>query len=222
MSARRLILGDAFEELPRLALDEELRFSVVTSLPDPEELPSLSLERWREWFREAARLCLSWADPEGAAVFYQTDRRRDGALESKARLLLEAAEAFDEPPLLRWHRIVLRRAPGSRDLYRPTFGHLLGFSWLKRSGPAGPDVLPKSPALWKNGVPLAAAAEACRMAAGPGLAIVDPFCGRGTIPSVAEALGLEAIGIEIEEQEFRAAEALELRRHELELVKEEA
>jgi DNA modification methylase len=38
--------------------------------------------------------------------------------------------------------------------------------------------------------------------------VVDPFCGRGTLLAVAEAMGLPSLGIEISARRCRAARSL--------------
>lgn len=48
--------------------------SLLTSLPDLGEL-SLAPAAWRAWFIDAAEAVLRACPPEGAAIFYQTDRK---------------------------------------------------------------------------------------------------------------------------------------------------
>ena len=56
--------------------------------------------------------------------------------------------------------------------------------------------------------------EACRVACRfvrertPTRTVVDPFCGRGTVLAVANALGLDAVGVEIARKRARQARAL--------------
>jgi tRNA G10 N-methylase Trm11 len=38
--------------------------------------------------------------------------------------------------------------------------------------------------------------------------VVDPFCGHGTVLAVANALGLDALGVELSPRRCRAARAL--------------
>src|SRR5262245_19220912 len=62
-------------------LREERSFegcSFITSLPDLSELPHLSFEAWTEWFSGAARLVLERFPPQGVAIFYQSDVKKDG------------------------------------------------------------------------------------------------------------------------------------------------
>ena len=63
-----------------------------------------------------------------------------------------------------------------------------------------PDVIPDAGrSLWVRAMGVRAAAHAVRVArdqVGAKL-IFDPFCGVGTIPAVANALGLDALGVEL-------------------------
>lgn len=179
--------------------------AIVTSLPDAAEL-DCPVAVWAAWFREAVRLCLVATPASAPAIFYQTDRRGDGAQVSKAALIFEVAAAAGAR--LVWHKIVLRRAPGACDLWRPGYAHLLAVSVAGRAGQATADVVPVGPALYRNGMPLAAAARALRFAARTTPWICDPFCGRGTVPALAAALGLQALGIDIDPVQIAAARAL--------------
>ena len=63
----------------------------VTSLPDVSEV-GLALPVWRAWFLEAVRLVVEAVPAEGAAVFFQSDIKRDGAWIDKGALVTRAAE----------------------------------------------------------------------------------------------------------------------------------
>jgi len=170
--------------------------AIVTSLPDAEEVGA-SLDDWAGWFREAAAACLGATRAEAPAIFYQTDRKAGGGLLSKAGIVIEAAAAAGCRIL--WHKIVLSRAPGLVDIHRPGYSHLIAASRSGKPGRASPDVIGNpGPRAYANGLGLNVAIFACRFAALSARRIVDPFCGRGTIPATAEALGLEAIGIDID------------------------
>lgn len=173
--------------------------SLLTSLPDRSEL-SASEPAWRDFFSQAATLCLAAVPPEGIAVFFQTDNKRDGTWVSKSGLVLSAAARLGRPLL--WHKIVCRRAPGTRLTGRPGYAHLLAFSQLARvpANHSTPDVLPglgEQP--WSHSMGQAAAEEAVktiRRASPSTRLLVAPFCGIGTALAVANAHGLEAVGIE--------------------------
>lgn len=194
--------------------------SIITSLPDHDEIEgltanwdkesSLSIEAWQGWFTETARLCMEVTSPKCPTIFYQTDRKANGRLYSKAALLYRAAE--NEGVRTLWHKIALRRDVGARDLYRPTYTHLIAFSREGKPGKPTPDVFNRGRTLYPNGMGIGAAAIAVKFAALSTDTIVDPFCGRGTVPAVANAYGLKAIGVDIDPQQTEKAKALNLRR----------
>jgi hypothetical protein len=183
------------------------RGAVVTSLPDADEI-GRSLPEWRAWFSEAAELCFGITEPAAATVFYQTDRKAEGQTHSKAALVLAAADRAGSRLL--WHKIALRRAPGAVDLHRPGYTHLIAFSRNGRPGAATPDVFDAGPRLYPNGMGIKAARLAVSFAGQGSRMILDPFCGRGTIPAVADALGLDAIGVDIDPAQCEAAGRLRL------------
>lgn len=186
--------------------------SVVTSLPDAVEFRHRDTERWRPWFLEAAELVVRATPPAQAAIFFQTDVKRDGVWVDKAFLVQQAAAAAGAH--LVWHKIVCRAPAGQATHGRPGYAHLLCVSATLRDAPAHatPDVLPGLGAMtWARAMGLAAARAAVawlRDHAGA-RCIVDPFCGVGTALAVANEAGLAAIGVE--RNPGRAAEARVLR-----------
>lgn len=170
----------------------------VTSLPDVSEV-GLALAVWRTWFREAARLVIDAVPEESAAVFFQSDIKRDGEWVDKGALVMRAAE--DAGARVLFHKIVCRRPPGMLTLGRPGFTHLIAVS----RGMKCPDVLPipdvivdAGRQLWVRAMGVRAAAHAVRFARDQVKAttVLDPFCGVGTVLAAANRLGLAAIGVE--------------------------
>ncbi len=170
----------------------------VTSLPDVSEL-SLALPRWRTWFLEAVRLVVESVSPESAALFFQSDIKREGRWIDKGALVIRAAE--DAGARVLFHKIVCRRPPGTLTMGRPGFTHLIAVSRTMQC----PDVLPipdiitdAGRQLWVRAMGVRAAAHAIRFARDQAGAttIFDPFCGVGTVLAVANALGLDALGVE--------------------------
>ena len=96
--------------------------SVITSLPDVSELP-LGLLEWKRWFTDAARAVIRWVPPEGLALFYQSDVRRQAAWVDKSYLVMRAAES--EGATVVWHAIVCRKPPGTLSQGRASYSHLL-------------------------------------------------------------------------------------------------
>ncbi len=209
-SPRRTVhCADALEWLSaRGALEGS---SVVTSLPDFSEFPSLSQGEWRRWFSGAAQAIVEHCPDDGVAIFYQTDVKRGGVWVEKSQLCLEgAARAGAE---LLFHKIVLRQPPGTITFGKPGYSHLLAFSRGVRVdlARATPDVLPENgPVLWTRGMGLAACQFACRfiLRETKTRTVVDPFCGLGTVLAVANSLGLDAVGVELSRKRAQRSRAL--------------
>lgn len=187
--------------------------SVVTSLPDLSEIPSLDLDGWRAWFIAAASDVLRWVPDEGVAIFYQSDIRHRGVWIDKSYLVLRAAE--DVAASLVWHKIVCRRAPGEKTLGRPSYSHMLCLARAPR--PPGrvvtADVLPDAGHMpWSRAMGLSACRAACTWLREETATrvVVDPFCGRGTMLAVAEAFGFDAVGVDLSAKRCKQARAFEL------------
>ena len=173
--------------------------SIITSLPDVSELPRLGLDGWRRWFEDAAALVMACTADEGVSIFFQSDIKRAGLWIDKGALVSRAAERAGMGLL--FHKIVCRKPPGTSSFGRATYAHMLGFA----RGPRGQkvervDVLPDGglqPGPKSMGVN--ACLDACRFvqAETTTRTVVDPFCGWGTVLAVANALGLDAVGVDI-------------------------
>ncbi|MFN7132291.1 MAG: DNA methyltransferase [Myxococcales bacterium] len=185
--------------------------SFITSLPDVSELPPLTLEEWKRWFVDAAALVLSRCPPEGVAIFYQTDIKPAGEWVDKGYLVFKAAE--QQGMTLLFHKIVCRKPVGTVTFGRPAYSHMLAFSSGVRAdlSKATADVLPGTGEMtWTKAMGVEACVAACRFvqANTTTRTIVDPFCGRGTALAVANALGLDAIGVELSRKRARQARNL--------------
>jgi hypothetical protein len=185
--------------------------SVVTSLPDAAEMPEHDFESWRVWFDGAVKAVLSWVPPPGAAVFFQTDVLHCGVWVDKSYLVQRAAEGSGHS--LVWHKVVCRTPPGSVRVGRAGYSHLLCLSRapLPAFRTALPDVLPEAGLEVSQKAMGARACElACRflLEATSSRVVVDPFCGRGTVLSVANALGMDAVGVDRNARSCRAAKRL--------------
>lgn len=182
--------------------------SVIATMPDVSEL-GVSLERWREFFLEAARAVLLAVPDHGLGVFIQTDTKHDGRWISKAGLILRVADALDIPLL--FHKLVCRRPPGSVLHGRPGYSHILAFSRQLRDDldHPTPDVLPDLGVMpWSHSIgtrAAEAAVSAVRRLSPATTRIVVPFCGIGTILAVANSHGLDALGIERNRKRAAAA-----------------
>jgi hypothetical protein len=170
----------------------------VTSLPDVSEV-GLALPVWRGWFLNAVRLVVESVPDESAALFFQSDIKRDGVWIDKGALVIRAAE--DAGAHILFHKIVCRRPPGMLTMGRPGYTHLIAVSRAMKC----PEVLPIPDVIidagrlpWVRAMGVRAAGQAVRFArdqVGAKL-VFDPFCGVGTVLAVANSLGLDALGVE--------------------------
>ncbi len=187
--------------------------SVVTSLPDVSEVRGLGLDEWKKWFVEAAALTLESVPEDGVAIFFQTDIRKGGVWIDKGQLVARAAEEAGH--VLLFHRIVCREPPGTKTLGRASYAHLLAFAREPRPGLKRPeaDVLPDGgfkPGTVAMGVNACVAACRFVLEETPTRTILDPFCGFGTVLAVANALGLDAVGVDRSLKMCRCARTLEV------------
>jgi hypothetical protein len=191
----------------------EAQHALVTSLPDSSEL-RLSFDAWQKWFSDTAALvCRATAD-DGVAIFFQTDVKRAGHWVDKSFLVqLGAREAGSH---LLWHKIVCRAPAGVTTFGRPAYAHLLCFSRGLRlaDSQASPDVLPRLGEMtWPRAMGIAACEATCQflLAHTQCRAVVDPFCGVGSMLAVANAYGLDAVGVELSAKRAARARTLELK-----------
>jgi hypothetical protein len=190
MATREVICADTAEWLKTVDSFD----AVITSLPDMEET-NMDETAWREWFVSMVAQIIS--KTKTYAIFYQTDRKKDGACIDKTFLVNKGAEQAGARQM--WNKVFLRRDVGATDLFRPTFTHLMCFSKELTSGTAFPDVQEAGAMIYKNAMGL----NACRVAVSfikansDAKTIVDPFCGRGSVLAVAEKMGFNSVGVEI-------------------------
>jgi hypothetical protein len=173
--------------------------ALVTSLPDHSELPALGVDGWRAWFIDtAAAACRAVAD-RAVAIFFQTDVKHGGRWLDKAYLVQRGAEIAGSALL--WHKVVCRAPPGTTTFGRPAYAHLVCVSRALTLAPgqSSPDVLPGLGAMpWARAMGADACAAVTRFLVEHTTCrtVVDPFCGVGTMLAVANAAGLDAIGVE--------------------------
>jgi hypothetical protein len=148
---------------------------------------------------------------KSAAVFFQSDIKHDGAWIDKGALVTRAAE--DAGARILFHKIVCRRPAGTLTFGRPGFTHLIAVSRAMKcpDGLPIPDVIADAgEQKWVRAMGVRAAAHAVRFASAQvGAKLVfDPFCGVGTVLAVANALGLDALGVEKSRKRCAQAQAL--------------
>jgi hypothetical protein len=187
--------------------------AVITSLPDVSELPQLGpgLDGWKRWFVDAAARVLGWPAPGMPAVFFQSDVRYQGEWVDKGYLVQRAAEQVGAKAV--FHKIVCRTPPGTLSQGRASYSHLLAFTRGDALIPKKPsaDVLPDAGEKpWSRAMGTLACEAACRFLLEEAGArrVVDPFCGRGTVLAVGNALGLDALGVELSGKRCRFARNL--------------
>lgn len=178
----------------------------------------MDLAKWRAWFLGAVELVVNAVPDESTALFFQSDIKRDGTWIDKGAMVIRAAE--DAGARVLFHKIVARRPPGMLTYGRPGYTHLIAVSRAMKC----PDVLPLPDIItdagelkWIRAMGVRAAGHAVRFAkeqAGAKV-IFDPFCGVGTVPAVANALGLDAIGVELSRKRCEQSRALVVNQAEL-------
>jgi hypothetical protein len=187
--------------------------SVVTSLPDVSELPALGIDGWRRWFEDAAVLAMECAPDEGVAIFFQSDIKHGGIWIDKSVLVARAAERTGMSLL--FHKIVCRKPAGTVTFGRASYSHLLGFARVLRPSlaRATADVLPDAGYMpGSNAMGVNACLDACRFVRAETTTgtVVDPFCGWGTVLAAANALGLDAVGVDLSARKCRRARLLQI------------
>jgi hypothetical protein len=185
--------------------------SVITSLPDVSEVPRLGFAGWCHWFEEAAATVMGAVPHTGVAIFFQSDIRHAGRWVDKGAMAAAGAESAGGA--LMFHRIVCRYPAGTLSTGRATYSHLLGFAPAARppSGRSRADVIPEAGFMpGKKAMGVRACLEACRfvLQETPTRIIVDPFCGWGTVLAVANALGMDAVGVDLSSRMCRRARTL--------------
>lgn len=207
--SRKIITADSLEWLSTQK-DGSIP-NVITGICDLDEI-DMDVNEYIKFFNKIGTLIFQKLNPAGYAIFIQTDRKYQREWIDKSYMLTDLA--YKHGYKMVWHKIVLHRDVDKTDLHRPCYAHMLCYTKTGTSGAATPDVIPVSGRLYKNGTPIEAAVRAVEFVkrytkAGP--YILDPFVGQGTIPAVANAFGLNAVGIDIDATQAAKAEKMEYR-----------
>lgn len=173
--------------------------SYFASLPDFSEFPELTIDEWKIWFTQTAKLILSKVSSKDVAVFFQSDIKHEGHWIDKAYLVQKAAE--EEGHHLLWHKIACRAPAGVATFGKPSYSHVLCFSKKFILDPAlsTPDVLPElGEKSWQRGIGLKPALMIAKFIKETISAhtLINPFCGEGAMLAAANHFDLKAIGIE--------------------------
>lgn len=208
--ARTVHHGDGIAWLEQAELGPE--HAIVTSLPDVSEL-AMGFDAWREWFVATATTICTRVHEQAVAAFYQTDIKHDGRWIDKGHLVHTGADRAGAHCL--FHKIACRVPAGGTTFGRPAFARVLAFSRGLRVDPgrSSPDVLPGLGTMtWSR----AMGTEACALVVKflrdhtACTTVIDPFCGHGTMLAVANAHGMDAIGVERSSKRVRKAQRLDL------------
>ncbi len=210
---REVLTEDAIAWLERQSVLDGA--SLVASLPDSSEFPTLTVDAWKDWFVGAAELILRKTPDEGIAAFFQSDIKHEGTWIDKSYLVQKAAERTGSSLLN--HKILCRSLPGSVTHGRPSYSHLLFFSRGIRADIAkgSPDVIADlGEKSWARGMGI----HACKTAVdfirahSASTRIVNPFCGMGSILAAANEAGMPALGIERSPKRAEAARKIRVAR----------
>lgn len=182
--------------------------SIVTSPADANEM-GMDPDEYPSWLYDVTQLLLRATSDTAPTILFVTDRKAGGQTISKAGIVLRAAHDLGGHRVL-WHKIALRRMPGKTDLHRPGYTHVLSISRRAKPGAATPDIIAPGPRLYPNANDLNSARVAIDAARRCSDRMVDPFCGRGTLPVLAAHAGLHAIGIDIDAAQIARARALRI------------
>lgn len=198
---RTVIVADAIAWLEEQKEHKTIKEgSFLASMPDISEFPSWTLEEWKVWFTNTAKLVMEVTPDEGVALFYQSDIKKDGIWIDKSFLIQKAAEEVGLNLL--WHKVVCRLRPGYTSFGRPAYTHILAFSknirlldHQKSTADVIPDLGDKT---WERGMGL----TTCLMLANfikentPSKTLYQLFCGEGAMLAMANEKGLNAVGVE--------------------------
>ncbi len=186
--------------------------AIITSLPDHSEVPALGVPAWKHWFVDTVALACRAISDDSVAIFYQTDVKHEGRWIDKGHLVHLGADAAGSHLL--WHKITCRVAPDTTTFGRPAYAHMLCVSRERTllPGASTPDVIGSLGEMtWSRATPTKACEAAVRFVASLGIrVVVDPFCGVGTVLAIANAHGLDAIGVELTRRRAAKARKLDL------------
>jgi len=181
--------------------------AIVTSIPEMDEM-DMTLAEYIPFFRGAARRCLEAVKETGYCIFLQTDRKHKGWVD-KSYLITDEAE--EQGMRLLWHKIALRVEVGKADLYRPGYSHMLCYSKKGKIGIPIADVVHRGKVIYPNAFGMDAVRHVIGYLKKQGVkSVTDPFVGSGTVVAIANAMGMNAIGVDIDKAQCAKARKLVL------------
>lgn len=188
-----------------LPLTHEKRMpAVFTSLPDADEM-GICLGDWEYWFEQTVATVMHYTDRNGYLVLYQTDRKHDGGLISKADIIMRGARTVGANVV--FHKIAVTHK--GTNLFRPGYSHIIALSFKGTSGRATPDVFPAGPKVYKNATGMYACNVVFDFLLAKGISVVyDLFCGQGSIGHTGERRGFTTINVDIDPDQVAKATKL--------------
>jgi len=176
-------------------------------MPEMEEM-QMNIKDYEVFFREAANLCFSSVKDDGYCIFLQTDRKHHGWVD-KGYWITDESRKLGFHTV--WKKVALTREVGKADLFRPTYSTMLCFTKKGGVGKLFPDVIYSGEKTYTHAFGVEAVILCVKYAKEQGIKkVVDPFCGSGTTLAVANALGLDAVGVDIEKKACEMARGLKL------------
>ena len=178
--------------------------SIITSIPDMSEL-NLNEEEYILFIKKAVVSILESLTPEGYVIFIQTDRKNKGLIPKDYYITNEALSLNFR---MLFHKIALIKEVNSKDLYKPTYSHVLCFSIKGKPGRSTEDVFYRGDVLYKNGAGRDTIIKCLEFLKKQKInSVVDPFVGQGTTLILAIELGFDnCIGIDIDKEQCRITE----------------
>uniref|UniRef100_A0A6C0J4T1 DNA methylase N-4/N-6 domain-containing protein n=1 Tax=viral metagenome TaxID=1070528 RepID=A0A6C0J4T1_9ZZZZ len=206
--SRNIICTDSLKWLQEQPLDSLP--NVVTGICDHDEMANYSMDEYMTFFVSVADLIFQKQKQGCYAIFIQTDRKWQRQWLDKSYVLTGLARKHGYKTI--WHKIVLNRPVNSTHLQRPTYAHMVGYTKDGTTGAGTPDVIESGGKLYKNGTSVNAAKTALEFIKrySKNINVLDPFIGQGTIAAIGNKIGLNVIGIDIDQEQCKLAENLNI------------
>ena len=185
------------------------------------------IRRYKEWFTNLVSMIFDKMHTGEYAIFLQSDVRcLDKSFKGtnviewidKSHLISMAMEQNKDIKLM-WHKIVTTSENSLAKLSsgRPSYSHLICYCKgydikYSTNSFATPDIFYRGDMLWPKGIGLSTALMGCSFLKDKTNVICDPFAGVGTVLAMANAVGVNSIGIEISDRRCRKARRLSLDR----------
>lgn len=215
-------------ELEKSLMCDSLSIEKVNKgIKDGEIKEIIQAQIYKEWFVNTVTLIMSKLKKGQYAIFLQSDTKiidkQDNVLEYIDKSHLCSMGAFNNDCKMMFHKLCTRgNSSDDKEVYkrsvgRPNFSHLICYGKGSEAkyfsnAYATPDINDRGDMLWSKGIGL----DSCLL----GLAflrdtvnakfIIDPFCGVGTVPAMANSIGISSLGIEISSKRCRQARKLDL------------